>query len=204
MQLQTAAKRQNQGLFLPMCTFAAVGAIAILLFCAVRTLFQDIYAPRRVLKRGRPPKIQSGFLTWISVVYRTEEKFLVSTIGLDAVMLLRFLKLGFQLFSILTVLCMGILAPINYYSNPPALDSINGFELESIILPALSVDNVPPQSSLLKVHLAFTWIISFIVIYCLIHYHRSFVNLKLQFEEYALRRTKMSKIEMRSVMVVSI
>jgi hypothetical protein len=63
----------------------------------------------------------------------------------------------------------------------------------------MQVDNVP--ADYLLFHLFFTWVISFIVLSTLIRYNRNFVNLKLQYDEYALKMTKMKKIEMRSIIV---
>ncbi|KAI8906749.1 hypothetical protein EDD86DRAFT_192935 [Gorgonomyces haynaldii] len=197
-------KKTTQGILLPLLTFATVGFFSFLSFCVSRRIFHDIYAPRRILRRGRPPKIPRGFLTWIPIVFRTQEAFLVSTVGVDGVMLLRFFKFGYRLFGLLSILCLGVLGPINFYSNPPKLDNVTGYYLEDVFLSAISVMNVPHQSPFLKVHLLFTWLISLITIAFLISFYRNFVALKLQYEEYCLRRTEMSKIELRSVMVFGI
>lgn len=197
-------KRTNQGLIIPLLTFSVVGLISLVAFCVNRRVMTDIYSPRRMLKQGRPPKIARGFLTWIPVVYRSSESFLIGTCGLDSVILLRFFKLGYRLFSILTILCLGILGPVNFYSNPPDLSGVKGYRLEDVILSALSVDNVPDRSPYFRIHLAFTWLVSILTIGFLVRFYRDFVNLKLQYEEYLLIRTNMSKIEMRSVMVFGI
>ncbi|KAJ2998500.1 hypothetical protein HDV02_004508 [Globomyces sp. JEL0801] len=150
--------KNNQGIILPLITFGSIGLFCVFLFCIVRKysitilterFFNDIYSPRTMLPRGRPPKISNRLLSWVWVVFSTSESFLVNTVGLDGVM-------------------------------------------------------VPQQSPLLKVILGFTWLISFIAYGFIMIYYRRFITLKLQYDEYALKRTQLSKIEMRTVMVFGI
>ena len=68
---------------------------------------------------GRPPKLASGLLNWIGIVWATSESFILTTVGLDAVMLLRFLKMSCILFTFLSVLGMSVLVPINYSAHRP-------------------------------------------------------------------------------------
>lgn len=42
-------KKKDQGVIVPLATFFGVGVFCFLLFCCVRTVFRDIYAPRRSL-----------------------------------------------------------------------------------------------------------------------------------------------------------
>ncbi|KAJ3312309.1 hypothetical protein HDV04_003202 [Boothiomyces sp. JEL0838] len=63
---------------------------------------------------------------------------------------------------------------------------------------------VPQRSIYLKIILGCTWVISFVAFGFLIVFYRGYLTLKLQYDEYALKRTKLSKIEMRSVMVFGI
>lgn len=72
-------------------------------------------------------------------------------------MLLRFFRMGFTLFSVLSVIGMTSLAPINYYAKaPPPVDHGNGtlpggknstswnvdFD-ETLLLRLITVENVP-------------------------------------------------------------
>jgi hypothetical protein len=110
--------------------------------------------------------------------------------------------MGARLFLLLTLLCGGILIPFNYYVNPPDLSNISGFALEEILLPAISIDNLPKDHpEYLFVHLFFTWMITLIVISVLVMYNREFVTLKLQYDRYSLKKTNFKKIETRSLIV---
>ncbi|KAJ3320157.1 Nuclear cap-binding protein subunit 1 [Boothiomyces sp. JEL0866] len=181
----------------------------VLCYCMIIKLINrwqvDIYAPRKMLSRGRPPSLSHGILSWIATVYSTPETFVINTVGLDGVIFLRFLKMGYQLFFILTIFGASIIAPINFYSNPPDLHNITGYyKLEAILIPTFSIENVPQRSVFLKLLLGCTWVISFVAFGFLIFFYRGYLTLKLQYDEYALKRTKLSKIEMRSVMVFGI
>lgn len=118
-------------------------------------------------------------------------------------MLLRFFRMGARLFLLLSILCCGLLAPFNFFVNPPDLTGVTGLALEDVILPAISVDNIPKtHPEYLYVHLVFTWLISIIVLSVLVRYNRDFCNLKLQYDRYSLQKTKMKKIDMRSLIVI--
>ncbi|KAJ3034288.1 hypothetical protein HK097_004561, partial [Rhizophlyctis rosea] len=197
-------EKKDQGVIVPLATFFGVGVFCFLLFCCVRTVFRDIYAPRRSLAGGRPPRLPKGLFSWAPYVFNMPESVLISTVGLDGVMLLRFFKMCGRLFLILTLLGLAIVAPTNYYANPPALEDCKGILCEHALLYALSIRNVPFQSRWLSIHLLFTWIFSIIAYIYLIAYYRGMVELKLQYDEHVLRRTRMSKIEMRSVILFGI
>ncbi|KAJ1558687.1 hypothetical protein HK096_007310 [Nowakowskiella sp. JEL0078] len=188
-------------------SFSVVGLLIFLIFCAVRPHFKDIYSPRRVLKEGTPPRLPTGFFNWIPVVWNIPESFLVSTVGLDAVMFLRFLKTGIQLFGTLTVFGIGVIAPINYFSNVPKQPIFENFPKqfnETEFITAISVVNVPFGSKYLTVHLVFTWVFSFTAYLFVIKYYRGLVQLKLKFVEHVLRKTKLQRIEQRTIMVYGI
>jgi hypothetical protein len=115
----------------------------------------------RNYQRGRPPKLAKGFFTWMGTVWSTSESFILTTVGLDAVMLLRFLKMSCTLFTVLSVLGMSILVPVNYMAQRPVYTPENPYD-EMAALRELTIENVPSNSQWLKLHLAFTWIFSII------------------------------------------
>lgn len=199
-------KSSSAGITLPVVTFGSFGLICIFIFMMVRGRLKDIYMPRRILKKGRPPPLP-GVFSWISVVYRTDEAFLVNTVGVDGVMLLRFLKMGYQLFFILSLLGLFVLAPINYHSTPPTFpQGATYFEFEAILLPSLTIDNIQNAGSgyVLWLLLVFVWIICFITFVFVLRFYRSFIELKLHYDEFALTRTRMSKVEMRTCFLIGV
>ncbi|KAJ3156813.1 hypothetical protein HDU86_003579 [Geranomyces michiganensis] len=192
------------GIIVPLATFFSVGLLCIFVFCIVRGFFKDIYAPRRSLAGGRPPKLPKGFLAWVPALLRMPEPLLVTQVGLDGVALLRFFKMGAQMFAVLSFFGLSMIAPVNYYANPPRYHNSTGILYEDILIPALTVENVPRRSRSLWVHLFFTWFFSFVAYAYLIAFYRGLVDLKTNYVEHVLRRTHMSKIEMRSIIVFGI
>ncbi|KAI8922345.1 hypothetical protein DFJ77DRAFT_495618 [Powellomyces hirtus] len=192
------------GIIVPLATFFSVGVLCILVFCIVRSFFRDIYAPRRALAGGRPPKLPSGLLAWVPALLRMPEPLLVTQVGLDGVVLLRFFKMGAHLFTVLSFFGLSVIAPVNYFANPPRYNNSTGILYEDVLIPALTVENVPKQSHSLWVHLFFTWFFSLIAYAYLIAYYRGIVDLKTHYVEHVLRRTHMSKIEIRSIIVFGI
>jgi hypothetical protein len=116
--------------------------------------------------------------------------------------------MGYQLFFILSFIGLGVLAPINYHANPPQFPTnATYFEFEAILLPALTIDNIKSKSEsgyILFILLTFVWINSLIALTFLFNFYRNFISLKLHYDEYALMRTKMSKVEMRTCFIVGV
>ncbi|KAJ3124233.1 hypothetical protein HK098_001295 [Nowakowskiella sp. JEL0407] len=206
-QDEEAINAASSTVILSVISFSTVGLLCFLIFCGVRTQFKDIYSPRRVLKVGAPPKLPTGYFNWIPVVYNIPESFIISTVGLDAAMFLRFLKMGYQLFGVLTILGIGIIAPVNYFSSTPEQPIFHKFPRnfnETVFIRAISVANVPAGSKFLNVHLIFTWIFSFVSYAFIIRFYRSYVQLKQKYTEHMLRKTNLMKIELRTIMVYGI
>lgn len=132
------------------------------------------------------------------------ESLLVTQVGLDGVMLLRFFKMGAAFFTTLSFFGLSMIAPVNYFAKPPIYENSTGILYEDVLIPALTIENVPYQSRSLWIHLFFTWFFSLIAYWYLISYYRGLVDLKLKWVEHILRRTQMSKIEMRSIIVFGI
>ncbi|KAJ3104134.1 hypothetical protein HDU97_009485 [Phlyctochytrium planicorne] len=186
------------GLKIALATFSSLGLLCIIIFCSVRNVFRDIYSPRRSLGSGRPPKLPANPFTWVATVWAVPEAFLVTTVGLDGVLLLRFLQNSAYLFTVLSVLGLLVLVPVNYFANPPTREDLD----EAAYLKALTVENVPNSSPYLRAFPLYLQLSLFSA--ALIILYRGHVDLKLKHTEYVLRRTKLSKIEMRSLIVFGI
>ncbi|KAJ3409142.1 hypothetical protein HDU80_002772 [Chytriomyces hyalinus] len=206
------------GVSAALVSFSVVGGGCFIVFCLVRTCFAHIYSPRRALRKGRPPRLPTGFFSWMGTVWRVNEAFILRTVGLDGVMYLRFLKTSSIMFSLLSLLGLGVIMPTNYLSHP--LPASGGGSLynhshqpqppmdpaaqEKAFLKLLTIENVPANSPLLRVHLLFTWLFSFIAYACLIAYYRAHVNLKHHYTASVLKRTSLSKIEHRSIVLFNL
>ncbi|KAJ3388155.1 hypothetical protein HDU84_000235 [Entophlyctis sp. JEL0112] len=184
------------GLRAAFTSFALVGILCTAAFCTVRTWFAHIYSPRRALDRGRPPKLPPGMFAWAPAVWSVKESFILRTVGLDGVMVT----------ATLPVLGLGVVMPTNYFSADPAHVVPNKtapFD-ELAALKALTIENVPYNSPYLRVHLLFTWLFSLFAYACLIAFYRTHVNLKHHYASNILKRTSLSKIEYRSIVLFNL
>ncbi|KAJ3332061.1 hypothetical protein HDU93_009373, partial [Gonapodya sp. JEL0774] len=86
---------------------AAVFWIAmILLFVFGRTYLTRVYAPRCELLRKDTPKFERNLFKLLQRLVFTSDEYIVRKLGLDALMYLRFLEMGFYMSIILAVLCV--------------------------------------------------------------------------------------------------
>ncbi|KAJ1917580.1 hypothetical protein IWQ60_007736, partial [Tieghemiomyces parasiticus] len=75
----------------------------------------------------KPPRLTANPFSWLGPLFRTGEAELLRTVGLDAVLLLRFLKLCFYTFLVFTAAGAGPLIPINYLKGVIAKGEEFGF-----------------------------------------------------------------------------
>ncbi|KAJ1914538.1 hypothetical protein IWQ60_008773 [Tieghemiomyces parasiticus] len=166
---------------------AGLGAVLFVIFCLLRFRWPTVYAPRSRLRRVAPMKLPFRFLGWLLPVINTSEMFMLQTVGLDAVMFLRFFKLSIAIFSVLAVPGLCILIPINVVGSDYASSAF------------LSMNAIPDSSPYLVPHLIFVYIFSLVVYYYLLRYTYHFLALRWH---YLLRNA--GSVEARSVMVTNI
>ncbi|KAN0065182.1 hypothetical protein ACQY0O_001679 [Thecaphora frezii] len=133
----------------------SIGIASFLAFNFLRTKNIALFAPRTKLKGFSPPDdgFQSRFFGWIRPTLRTHEMSILHSVGLDAAVLLSFLKMGFWLFFVMSAWCCLILMPVNYWQNgvldgvSPAEDHRNSTEtngaLSTLWMEAFGADRSP-------------------------------------------------------------
>ncbi|KAG8924084.1 hypothetical protein FRC02_010664 [Tulasnella sp. 418] len=96
-----------------------IGLVSFLLFSYCRVRWPVMFAPRTKLKGFSPHEAHAhqSFFAWILPTIRTSEFTILQIVGLDAAVLLNFLKMSFYLFSVASFLAATILMPVNYYVN---------------------------------------------------------------------------------------
>ncbi|KAI9625359.1 hypothetical protein H4Q26_016383 [Puccinia striiformis f. sp. tritici PST-130] len=97
----------------------AIGSLAFLTFCYSRARSSLTFAPRTHLSSfsPHPVHLKSGFFAWILPTLKTSEHTILQIVGLDAVVLLYFFKLGFFYFLTCTIFAFAFLVPINIHEN---------------------------------------------------------------------------------------
>lgn len=106
------------------------GISSFLLFSVVRRKYPSVFAPRTKLQGFTPhaPGIDDGVFSWIKPTITTPESSILHIVGLDAAVLLSFFKMGFWVFSFLSIWTCGVLMPVHWHYNgtidgvPPSED----------------------------------------------------------------------------------
>jgi hypothetical protein len=98
--------------------YAAVLIVIAILFSVWRRLgfAAKYYAPKRyVSEEGYkpPPKLLDSFFGWIGGVFSLKESNIIASAGVDAALYVKFLRMGWEIFLIATILCCAIILPIN-------------------------------------------------------------------------------------------
>ncbi|CDW97173.1 hypothetical protein [Sporisorium scitamineum] len=106
-----------------------IGLASFFIFAIVRRRNAALFAPRTKLKGFSPldDGHDSGYFGWIMPTLKTEEMRILQTVGLDAAILLSFLKMGFWLFFSLSCWSVLVLMPVNYWQNG-VLDGVSPAE----------------------------------------------------------------------------
>ncbi|SPC64188.1 uncharacterized protein UHOD_05173 [Ustilago sp. UG-2017b] len=106
-----------------------IGLLSFSIFVFVRRRNAALFAPRTKLKGFSPlyDAHDAGYFAWIMPTLKTEEMRILQTVGLDAAILLSFLKMGFWLFFGLSCWSVVVLMPVNYWQNG-VLDGVSPAE----------------------------------------------------------------------------
>ncbi len=106
-----------------------IGLFSFCIFVIVRRRNAALFAPRTKLKGFSPldDGHDAGYFGWIMPTLKTEEMRILQTVGLDAAILLSFLKMGFWLFFALSCWSVVVLMPVNYWQNG-VLDGVSPAE----------------------------------------------------------------------------
>jgi len=102
--------------------YAALGsslgitAAIALCFSFVRPYNTVVYAPKlkHADEKHAPPPLGKGIFAWIKPLWSTTEKDLVTLVGMDATIFMRFTRMCRNLFVLLAILGCAILIPVNY------------------------------------------------------------------------------------------
>ncbi|CAN9312591.1 unnamed protein product [Alternaria alternata] len=98
-----------------------ISGLLVVVFCFLRPRNSRVYAPRakHADEKHRPKQLDKKPFSWLDAVKNVKEQELVDTIGLDAVVFLRFLRMIRDIFMVLTVVGVGILIPVNVVGGSP-------------------------------------------------------------------------------------
>lgn len=185
---------QTLGVLTTLALGVAVAFIATIVFVFLRPKFPTVYEHRRHLNRireyndfngarvGFPSKLPgSGLFGWIGPTLATPEDEVVSRIGLDAAMFIRFLRSQALALGILSAVCCLILWPTYGTASNKSLPEADASATRG--LQVISLSNVPIGDSRLWATLILEYVTAAVVLYFLFRdykiyseYRRSYRN----------------------------
>ncbi|KAI8937824.1 hypothetical protein NX059_005517 [Plenodomus lindquistii] len=109
------AQVQQSSIYAAIVYSFVLSGLLVVAFCLLRPRNSNIYAPRakHADEQHRPRELDKKPFSWLAAVKDVKEQDLVNTIGLDAVVFLRFMRMIRNIFLVLTVIGLGILIPVN-------------------------------------------------------------------------------------------
>ncbi|XP_059069095.1 CSC1-like protein At3g54510 [Cryptomeria japonica] len=128
---------------------AAINMGLAILFLTLFSIFKKqpvnavVYFPRQVLKNKTPTQTEDGSFTlgrlipsatWISCAFKTTEDEVISSSGLDSLVLLRLFVFSIKFFIFCTIIGIFILVPINYTDEPNVTDNMQRHSLDSFTI----------------------------------------------------------------------
>ncbi|KAI5480148.1 hypothetical protein MNV49_001808 [Pseudohyphozyma bogoriensis] len=161
---------------------SAVGAGALGLFVVLRPNNSVIYQPKiKYSEDGkRPPRVEKTPMGWVEPVLKTPEAALLGTIGCDAVVFLRFIRMCRNIFIAMAALSCLVLIPINVVYNLKYVKSESRTYITMLTINAVS-------GNWLWAHVAITYIVTFIVFFFLWMNYNEVIKLRwawFRSEEY--------------------
>ncbi|KAF9935549.1 hypothetical protein BGZ67_003356 [Mortierella alpina] len=184
----------------------ALGLAAFLAFCALRTRWVVMFAPRTKLRRKTPPILASTFFGWIPQLMRIPEAEMLECVGLDAVMLLRFFAMASKLFFCCLIPGLLVILPVNRYTNSDKLghspdhgdDEDDGFWKTSLGWGSRTDAHGTPLLYLFT-QFTFTWVFTILTTYSIWHTYEGYIAIRRNF---MLKHAK--SITNRTVMVIGL
>lgn len=158
-----------------LATSIAIAVLLGLLFSLVRPRHSVVYAPKvkHADHKHTPPPVGRGFFAWFKPVLHTKEPQLVSCIGLDATVFLRFTKMCRNIFLFMSILGCSIMIPVNMTQSKGA--KMQGFSAFAVMTPLYV------STSAVWSQVACAWAFDIVVAFFLWRNYRAIVRLRREY-----------------------
>ncbi|EFJ50262.1 hypothetical protein VOLCADRAFT_89203 [Volvox carteri f. nagariensis] len=166
-----------------------LGAVSLLAFISMRGTLRSVggvYQRRRELTDLflQPPQLLLGGLrqawSWATSVMCMSDTDIVRTAGFDALLLNRTILMGLQIFSVLTVLALGILLP-TYYSFDDVVTHRLHRGTNVAELSRTTISNLPPGHAILWLPAAATYLVIAYCCWVLLVHCQSYAELRMAY-----------------------
>ena len=136
----------------------AVAVVALGLFSFLRPKLKQIYSPRQLLLDVMFPlgKLPNSFFAWIIPAFMASDDDVFYYAGIDALVYMRFLRLGVKISLVMMPYGIAVLLPLNYFGQ----GALHGLD-------RIAMSNVAPGSSKFWAHVISAWFYTVIICYLL-------------------------------------
>ncbi|GAA6019485.1 hypothetical protein JCM11491_000973 [Sporobolomyces phaffii] len=173
-----------------------IGIAALAAFSVLRPSNSNVYMPKVKYSEDekRPPKIGKGITDWIPPVLHATEAELMSTIGLDSVAYLRFLRMCRNMFLCIGILCCAVLIPVNVVYN---LKYVKAENRNYLLM--LTMENV--RGDWLWAHVVGTYLLTLVVFWFVWRNYSAIVTLRWQ---WFRSKTYQESLHARSLLITAV
>lgn len=170
-----ALQFQVNAVWVSLGTYIGITIVLALLFSLFRPRNSVVYAPKvkHADEKHAPPPIGKGLFAWLKPVLKTNESDLAETIGLDAIVFLRFVRMCRNLFLVLSVIGCLVMIPINISESDEGMTK--GLSAFSTMTPMYVF------SQALWSHVACAWGFDAIVAYFLWRNYKAVASLRRRY-----------------------
>ncbi|KAI7906249.1 uncharacterized protein BX663DRAFT_540836 [Cokeromyces recurvatus] len=170
-----------------------VGLICFLVFCFFRTRVPVLFSPRSNMKRHKPPELPNTFVGWIWPLLKINDEEMLSNVGLDALLMLKFITMSIKIFGICTLFGLTIFVPITMTSD------ISHLGANITAIDRVSITAIEEGSNKIIAYLVFAYIFTFITFFFLNQGYNDYVYLRAK---YVLSQSR--SLVARSIIVTGI
>ncbi|GLI61840.1 hypothetical protein VaNZ11_004347 [Volvox africanus] len=166
-----------------------LGGVSLLVFIALRGTLRSVggvYQRRRELADlflQAPPLLLCGLhqaWSWVTTVMCMSDTAIVRTAGFDALLLNRTILMGLQIFSVLTLLALGILLP-TYYSFDDVVTHRLHRGTNVAELSRTTISNLPPGHAILWLPTVATYLVTAYCCWVLLVHCQSYAELRMAY-----------------------
>eukprot|EP00042_Codosiga_hollandica_P056903 m.832104 g.832104 ORF g.832104 m.832104 type:complete len:786 (+) comp59457_c0_seq5:31-2388(+) len=182
------------------------GAVAAIILLLVRLLFYrkpTVYTSRTkhpaAPHLGVPAEPNKSFFEFVKGIYTISERDCLDATGLDAILFIRFLKFGIQVFVYATFAGWLILIPIHATDDflEASYNSSDSAQIEPSGIDKLSMSNISTSSSRLWAHTVCTYAFTAVVMYLL-------VGVLSDYQRYRAWHFEKPEVHQRSIVIFGI
>lgn len=189
--LNDAKHAPNIGSQFSICV--VVGIIFFLIFCIFRTRIPVLFSPRANMKRHKPPELPKSLFGWIWPLLKINDEEMLANVGLDALLMLKFVTMGIKIFGVCTIFGLVVFIPITMTSDYSHLGNT------TTALDRVSISVIESDSNKIIAYLVFAYVFTFITFYFLNQNYNDYIYLRAK---YLLKQSK--SMVSRSVIVTGI